>query len=321
MLVLTIVCAGFAGFAAFLSRVTGARFVVPRGRSPALGTNFSLPLVAALAGYAALQILSRLRAGGRGRREWVRRVMVDCYFLTLFVVVLYLHFHVKMWVPLLNPRSYDALYFGVDDRLHLLVEALRCVRGAIARVLPAADIWYELAFFSMFSLSFWFHAAGTRRWHYHNMVAITLTELMGPLLYLVAPAVGPFLFEHGDNAMATAAQLRMYGEFQAFQDGGVAWLARYGGEYFTAPLAAMPSLHFAATFVLAYYAVRARLVIAPIVVAAVGWIGIESVVSRWHYLVDLPVGLMVALVAIALANRLCRFRLHAGAGVHPAGSG
>src|SRR5262249_10265343 len=79
--------------------------------------------------------------------------------------------------------------------------------------------------------------------------------------------------------------------------------------YFTAPLAAMPSLHFAAAFVMAYYAWRAQLAIAPLAVAIVGWISIESVVSRWHYLVDLPAGLVVAAVAIAVANRLCRRRL------------
>jgi len=228
-------------------------------------------------------------------------------------VIVYVHFHIKMWVPLLNPRSYDALYFGVDRRFHLLIEGLHGLRHAIAVVLPRADVWYQLGFFSMFSLSFWFHAAGNRRWHYHNVVALSLTELVGGLSYLVAPAVGPFIFERGDNPMATAAQLRMYEQFQAFRAHGAAWLQVHGSEYFSAPLAAMPSLHLAAAFVIAYYAVRAQLAIAPIAVAVVGWISIESVVSRWHYLVDLPAGLVVAGVAIAVANRLCRGRL-----VHPA---
>ena len=310
---LTCFCVGFLAFAVLLSRAIGAPFVVPRGSSPALGTNFSAPLVAALLGYALLQIASRLAASRAGRRlDWTGHLRDDFYLLAMFVLVVYVHFHIKMWVPLLNPRSHDAAYFAVDDRLRAVIEGLRAVRRGIAGFLPMPDVWYELAFFSMFSLSFWFHAAGRRRWHYHNMVAITLTELLGPLLYLVAPAIGPFRFEPGDNAMATAAQLRMYDQYQAFRVGGVSWLAQHGGEYFTAPLAAMPSLHFAATFVLAYYAVRARLAIAPLVVAATGWIAVESVASRWHYLVDVPVGLLVALAAIGIANRLCRFRLATG---------
>jgi hypothetical protein len=312
LVALTFVCMGFVGVGALLSHLTGAPFVVPRGRSPALGVNFSLPLVAAIVGYVALQLGARVRDPRVRRDGWSRRAAADVFLLSLFILVVYVHFHIKMWVPLVNPHLYDTHYFAIDLRLRPVIGALRGARAAIATVLPDPDVWYELAFFAMFSLSFWFHAAGRRRFHYHNMVAISLTEVFGALLYLVAPAVGPFVFEHGDNALATAAQLRMYGEFHALQAGGVGWLTRHGSEYFTAPLAAMPSLHVAATFVLAYYAVRARLLIAPLAVAALGWIGIESVVSRWHYLVDVPAGLAVAFVSIALANRLCAFRLGAG---------
>ncbi len=310
ILVLTLCCVGFVAIAEVFSRAIGAPFVVPRGESPAIGINFSWPVIAALTGYATLQVYARVRGSvHEARGAWIRNVVTDLYLTALFIVVIYIHFHVKMWIPLINPRSYDATYFALDNHFRSLIEGLRVVRHAIAYVLPAADLWYALAFFFLFSLSFWFHAAGRRTWHYHNMVAITLAELLGPLFYLVAPAVGPFLFERGDNPVATTAQLRMYGEFSALQATGVTWLQQHGGEYFTAPLAAMPSLHFAATFVLAYYAVRARLVIAPLVVALLCWIGIESIVSRWHYLVDLPAGLGVAVLAIALANRICRHRL------------
>jgi hypothetical protein len=313
LLTMTLICVAFAALADVLRRAIGASFVWPRGRSPALGVNFSIPVFAALAGYALLQVGHRLARRGRERRSaWIARIGVDLYMLALFVVVLYVHFHIKMWVPLLNPKLYDAAYFAIDERLGFLIQDMRSIRASIATVLPAADIWYELAFFSMFSLSFWFHAASRRRWHHHNMVAITLTELLGPLFYLLAPAVGPFLYQQGDNARATATQLRMYGEYQSVQAMGVGWLADHGAGYFTAPVAAMPSLHFAATFVLAYYAVRARLVIAPVIIAALCWIAIESVVSRWHYLVDLPAGLLVALAAIGLANRICRHRLEPG---------
>ena len=101
----------------------------------------------------------------------------------------------------------------------------------------------------------------------------------------------------------------MYARYSALQEGGVAWLDVHGPAYFTAPLAAMPSLHLGATFLLAYYAVRARLWIAPIAVIGTSWIAIEAVASRWHYLVDLPIGLAIAGLAIVVTNRLCAFRL------------
>jgi hypothetical protein len=47
----------------------------------------------------------------------------------------------------------------------------------------------------MFALSLWFHAAGNRRWHHHNMIALLLVEMAGAYSYLIAPAVGPFVFE------------------------------------------------------------------------------------------------------------------------------
>jgi mitochondrial fission protein ELM1 len=297
LLVLTLACAGFAAIAWVLSRAIGAPFVLPQGESPAIEMHFSWPIVAALGGYAAF----------RARRA--RDVVTDLVLAALFIGVLYLNFHVKMWIPFLNPRSYDAVFFAVDDRLRPLIEGLRVVRHTVASVLPAADHWYMLAFFFLFALTFWFHAAGRRTWHVHNLVALTLAELLGALFYLVAPAVGPFLFEPGDNPVATAAQLRMHADYTALQAAGVTWLEQHGGAYFTAPLAAMPSLHFAGAFVLAWYAVRARLVVAPLAVALLGWIGIESIVTRWHYLVDLPAGLGVALLSIGLANRICRHRV------------
>lgn len=307
LLVLTLSCAGFVAIAWVLSRAIGAPFVFPEGESPVIGIHFSWPVVAALAGYVALQVHARFAR--------IREAVTDLYLTALFIIVLYLQFHVKMWLPFLNPRRYDAAFFAVDNQLRPLIEGLRIVRHAVASVLPAPDHWYTLAFFFLFALTFWFHAAGRRTWHYHNLVAITLAELLGALFYLVAPAVGPFLFEAGDNPVATAAQLRMHGAFSALQATGVSWLEQHGGEYFTAPLAAMPSLHFAGVFVLAYYAVRARLVIAPFAVVLLCWIGIESIVSRWHYLVDLPAGLAVALLSIGLANRICRHRLETQAPV------
>ena len=309
VLALTLLCVGFVVIGAWISHLTGAPFVVPAAHSPALDTQLALPVAVAVFGYVVFQFGARAQPLNGAETSWGRRALMDCYLLGLFLVVVYVHFHIKMWVPLLNPRSYDASYFAVDRRFHLLIEGLRSLRHGIAYVLPRPDIWYQVGFFSMFSLSFWYHAAGTRRWHYHNVVALSLTELIGGLSYLVAPAVGPFIFERGDSAMATAAQMRMYEQFHAFRAHGASWLHLHGSAYFSAPLAAMPSLHLAAAFVIAYYAVRARLAIAPVAIAVVGWIAIESVVARWHYLVDLPAGLVVAGVAIALANRLCRGRL------------
>jgi hypothetical protein len=140
------------------------------------------------------------------------------------------------------------------------------------------------------------------------MTALLLLEMLGALSYLIAPAVGPFIFESGPNALATSAQDGMYASFREVRRLGAAWLSEFGGGYFTGPPAAMPSLHVAGAWIMTYYAFRARSVVAPVMGLLLAWIVVESVVSRWHYVVDLPAGLVLAFVAIAISNRVCQSR-------------
>jgi hypothetical protein len=137
------------------------------------------------------------------------------------------------------------------------------------------------------------------------MTALFLNLMIGPLAYLLAPAVGPFIFEAGPNRAATAAQHTMYAQFSDLVTQGPSWLSAHGGQYFTASLAAMPSLHVSAACIVSYYALKARSRFAPLMVFFSVWIFIDSVVSRWHYLVDLPPGILLAAVSIAIANRVC----------------
>jgi energy-converting hydrogenase Eha subunit B len=50
---------------------------------------------------------------------------------------------------------------------------------------------------------------------------------------------------------------------------------------------------------------RSRLIVRWPFLAILLFILVESVVSRWHYLVDAPAGLAVAAAAILIANRIC----------------
>ena len=307
---MTLAVAAFVAFAVGIAWSIGAPFVIPRGSSPVTGTEPLTPFLVTLVVYGAVRFARAFRPCSPAfDRDALELIAMDLLLIGLFGIVVYVHFHLKMWVPLVNDRSFDATFFAIDESLRPVIEGMRTARAAISMMLPRTDVWYDLAFFAMFALAFWSHSLGPRRWLFHNMVGITLVEVLGPLLYLAAPACGPFLFEIGDNARASLAQQEMYASYSALQDGGLTWMDVHGPAYFTAPLAAMPSLHLAAAFVLAYYAVRARFWIAPFAVLVAAWIALEAVVSRWHYLVDLPVGLLVAFIAIALANRLCRFRL------------
>ena len=79
----------------------------------------------------------------------------------------------------------------------------------------------------------------------------------------------------------------------------------------TAGVAAMPSLHVALACVVTYYAFRARSALLPLILFLAGWIFLESVASRWHYLVDLPPGMALAALVITVTDRVCRWRVAA----------
>jgi hypothetical protein len=298
----------FVAVATVISTIAGTHFTVPRsGNIPGLHTNYWIPPIAAAAGYLLLQCVAKFV--GPNRRTWgeiAKHAAQDYLLLALFILVIYVHFNIKMWVPVVNPNLYDQEYYAVDQALRPVITFLGFLRAGVALVLPAPDIWYQAAFFAIFVLSFLSHALGGRRFHYHNMVALLLIEMVGPLTYLLAPAIGPFIYEHGASALATAAELKMYDVYQHVRTGGASWISENGGAFFAEPLAAMPSLHVGATLVIVYYAVRARLWVAPVTIAAFCWICIESIVARWHYLVDLPAGILLAAAMIALTNRLCR---------------
>ena len=298
---------GFGVITVMLALASGAPFVIPgAGVSPALGVPAALPLEIGVLGWLAGQLVSwKYGAAARDGSQLSQQLTTDVVYILLFVVVIYCHFHIKMWMPLLNVRLYDDTYFQIDQHLRPLLEGLGRLRAAVASVLPAADFWYQGAQLGLFVGSFWILGLGDRRWHHQNMTALLLNLMIGPLAYLVAPAVGPFIFEAGPNRAATEAQQAMYAQFTDLVAQGPSWLAAHGAQYFTAPLAAMPSLHVSAACIVCYYTLRARSRFAPLMVLFATWIFINSVVSRWHYLIDLPPGILLAVVSITIANRVC----------------
>ncbi len=305
----------FGVITVLLSLACGAPFVIPIDHvNPALGLRPAVPLEIALVGCLVGQVVGwKLSDGGRDYHQLLQRTSTDLVYVALFMIVIYLHFHIKMWMPLLNSHLYDASYFQVDQDLRPVIAGIDRIRAAVATVLPAADLWYQGAQLGLFIGSFWLHGLGRRRWHHHNLTALLLNLMVGALAYLIAPAVGPFIFEPGRNRAATAAQQAMYAQFTELQAQGPSWLLAHGGDYFTAPLAAMPSLHTSAACIVCYYAIRARSPFALLMIFFGFWILIDAVGSRWHYLVDLPAGVLLAVSMIAVTHWICRERSEAPA--------
>ncbi len=106
--------------------------------------------------------------------------------------------------------------------------------------------------------------------------------------------------------LASEAQANMHDGYREVRVAGFAWIESVGSRYFTAALAAMPSLHVANASVMTYYMLRSRDYLAPFFVFLWCWILFDSVALRWHYIVDAPAGILLAVLVIWLTGRLLR---------------
>ncbi len=284
-----------------------APLVLPNARVVrVLGVNASMPILVGLAAYLLSQGIRWLTGSQPLRpQELLRNALHDLSFVALFVIVVYFHFNLKMWIPVINPELHDARYFAWENEFRWLVEACYAIRGAVAPYMPLVDHWYQLVFVMMFVTSFSYFAVGRERYYPNFVLAILMVMIVGGFTYLIAPAVGPFLYEQGANAIASEAQASMWWAYREVLTAGMPWIAEHGQEYFISSLAAMPSLHVANVVVMTYYLLRSRSMLGPIFILLSCWILIESVASRWHYTVDAPFGILLAAAVIWACNRVC----------------
>ncbi|MGE5488791.1 MAG: phosphatase PAP2 family protein [bacterium] len=238
---------------------------------------------------------AHVRRGSRDYDPWI-----TLRLLPFVLAVVFLHFNFKGWAPLVNPRMYDSLYETIDQVLSPVVGAFAAIRSSVASASPVAvDSAYHELFVLAFFVSYTAHAVldkpiGIRR----VIFATSLVLLAGGVLYWIAPAVGPFIYGPGPNALASRSQEIMWRvREQLIQT------RQFPPGAFTAGLAAMPSLHVANMLVFVIYANRLRwlwLAYFPLL----AWIVIEAVVSRYHYVIDLPAGAILALACVQVSNRL-----------------
>ncbi len=220
--------------------------------------------------------------------------------LPFVIVVVFLHFNFKCWTPLITSRVYDPLYHQFDLALQPVLSLSLIIRQAVASALPVSvDSAYHGLFILTFLVSWTTHpiydtSLGTRR----VVFATSLVLLVGGVSYWIAPAIGPFIYGSGPNAVATSTQENL-------------WLARqfiiktrqFPPGCFTAALAAMPSLHIANLLVFIIYGKRIRwswMVYLPVL----AWTLVESTMSRYHYLADLPAGALLAIACVYCTNRI-----------------
>lgn len=298
----------FSAIVVAIATAYGAPLVVPRERvSLALGYSAALPVGMAIVLYVILRLFrTLLRKNSGNAPPLLHMVATDLILMGLFLAATYFHFNLKTWVQVINPQLFDPLYFAIDEELRPLIDVFYWIRSNVLTLVPNTDAWYQTAFLLMFISGFCSLAITRHPVYPRFCLGVLLTMCLGALSYMVAPALGPFIYEQGLSASATEAQAGMLWAHEQVKEEGMAWIARAGPSYFTGGLAAMPSLHIAHAVVMTWFIFQARSALVPIFLTMCFWVLIESVASRWHYLIDLPAGVLLAVFVIWLANRLCR---------------
>jgi len=302
LLVAVLVTLGFALAALVLAAKAGTVFALPNGRIfTIIGVHSWMPVILAL----IITIGFQLRRGLLTKRELWRRLVVDSALILLLSLTFYLHFHIKSWVPLLNPATYDDGYWQIDQTLAPLTQASLMLRDVLQRI-PYFDQFYQLGYIVVLVGSFMLIAYESRRLFYRFTLAFILTVSLGGLSYLLAPALGPFLYQAGVNAEASDAQQGLLEWHEALRSQPLAWVNEHMADYFGASLAAMPSLHVAYCFLLTYAIWQLYRITLIRVVYALFFVLVicESVWSKWHYWIDAPAGIALALLSLWLARKM-----------------
>jgi PAP2 superfamily len=279
---------GFALVAFGIARTFALPIVLPDATALQFtGMNFAIP-ISLIFGWGLYTVVTK------------RQMRVPYYIIATMAygIILIAHFNVKMSMNMVNPWRWDALYWNVDEALRPLVDASFAIHRGVDWALPGMDQLYFFAFIAMFGSSIFVHSMG--RFIIFRKVIFTamLVHVLGALSYLVMPAVGPFIYEHGANAIETTRQLHMMGSYEALMAGGRPWMAEQGGHYLFAAIGAMPSLHVASSAVFVYYALKHERWLGYCYLPLFFFIMAEAVATRWHYLTDVIAG--VALTALAV---------------------
>jgi hypothetical protein len=211
------------------------------------------------------------------------------------------HFNYKAWIPLVNKNNFDDMFNDIDKNMNCVVQLFRDIRFFIVTITGTdLDFLYHGLFVFMFFMSLSIHSIYDEILHFRRLVvSICLILLLGGLSYWIAPAEGAYIFRVGDNLQSSLAQIQMHSMFNQVKVTGV-----LPPGYFVAPPAAMPSLHIAHATAFLWFAWKRIPWLALLYVPMTSWLFIESVCSAFHYLADLPVGILVAVACVKISSKM-----------------
>jgi len=218
-------------------------------------------------------------------------------------VILYCHFVLKLWSAIVNKSRWDDFFQNTDTLMSSIVTLIVFINSLYKPVIERWPNAYHDLFVMMFVFSMFFHSLShNRRKDFPQLLSvIALILVIGGIAYFMMPANGPFIFSNGTNPWATHIQNNMNNFYTKFvqSNGDI-----YHENNFIMAMAAMPSLHAAHATALIYFAwIKIRwlgLLYVPIVV----FIFTEAIAAKWHYVIDIPVGILVFIFSIYISKVL-----------------
>ncbi len=232
---------------------------------------------------------------GANLRNFVRPYWIILRDWFPFFVILLMYY--SLWgdaTHLLVAHDRDAALIAWDQRLFGFQASVSMQRF----VTPLLTAWMEFAYtFHILNIPIvaCFVYLRRRRERFREMMAgVLVITFLGLIGYLLVPAVGPMYTLRDQFTVSLGVPLEVVNRQIEFMD-----FARIKRDVF-------PSLHAGISFVVWLYAWRNSRALFAILAPFVLSLFVSTVYLRYHYLVDVVAGLLLAPLAFLLANWLFR---------------
>jgi hypothetical protein len=280
-----------------------------------------LTSVLLIVGLALRLVLAAVRGGATRARHFLAAAfrpttLLDlARFVVFMVLTSYVYAWLKVMVPLLNGTLWDeglarletAMHFGINPGPLLLA------------LYPSPALWRALdSYYAYFFPSImigvgWFATTLSLRERARFAAGFSLLWIAGSWGYLAAPSLGPcyaFPDDYAEFRRHATVQARTQDAFRSHY-GAVRMLREKPGTTHVNPvygIGAMPSLHVAGQAFLALWARRRcrPLFLVYLFFTLLTFFG--SLVTGWHYAVDCYAGVLLAMLCVAVGERVARER-------------
>ena len=224
-------------------------------------------------------------------------------------LICFAHFNFKLLAMLINQANFDFFYWQIDQWLIAHIGIGEKLYAQLGLFECAEMGWYQDIFVATFYISFLL--AVKDGWLFECSIGVSIILIVGGAFYALFPAWGPFIFEQQLASYSTQRVMQVF-----YRDFILTRGEAYDPGKFIAAVAAMPSLHVAHSTFLGLMVWKRSIAWRWLFVVLCGYLAWSAIVLKWHYSLDIIVGVVLSAltwwlvkdIAITGLSRL-RYRL------------